>query len=100
MEATTKSPTEADHFKEDKSMSHEREELLFCKLDEVFEPKENMSPYGLRDKWRIVPVTTEEYSGNMLYAAYHNEADLTFSRDCRAGIRSICISPRAGSISS
>ena len=60
-------------------MSQERKELFFCKLDEVFEPKENMSPYGLRDKWRIIPVTTEEYSGNMLYAAYHNEADLTFS---------------------
>jgi hypothetical protein len=60
-------------------MSQERKELFFCQLDEVFEPKENMSPYGLRDKWRIVPVTTEEYSGHMLYAAYHNEADLTFS---------------------
>ena len=64
-------------------MSQERKELFFCKLDEIFEPKENMSPYGLRDKWRIVPVTTEEYSGNMLYAAYHQNADLTFSPHLR-----------------
>ena len=60
-------------------MCQERKELFFCKLDEVFEPKAHMSPYGLRDKWRIVPVSTEEYSGNMLYAAYYNEADLTFT---------------------
>ena len=60
-------------------MSQERKELFFCKLDEVFTPKEHMSPYGLRDKWRVVPVSTEEYSGNMLYAGYHNEADLSFS---------------------
>ena len=60
-------------------MSQERKELFFCKLDEVFTPREHMSPYGLRDKWRVVPVSTEKYSGNMLCAAYHNEADLSFS---------------------
>lgn len=64
-------------------MSQERKELFFCKLDEVFTPREHISPYGLRDKWRVVPVSTEEYSGNMLYAAYHNEADLTFSPHLR-----------------
>lgn len=60
-------------------MSQERKELFFCNLDEVFEPKANMSPYGLRDKWRVVPVSTEEYGGNMLCASYHHHADLTFS---------------------
>ena len=33
----------------------ENGEILYTYLDEHFEPRENLSPYALMDKWRIVP---------------------------------------------
>jgi hypothetical protein len=55
-----------------------REELLVTRLDEVFLPKENLSPYGLKDKWRVIPYDTHEQSGNMLSCIGTEPGEITF----------------------
>ena len=57
----------------------ENGEILYTYLDEHFEPKENLSPYGLMDKWRIVPVGTAEYTSNMIASVAGCPEDITFS---------------------
>ena len=32
-----------------------REEILITRLDEVFQPNVNLSPYGLKDTWHVIP---------------------------------------------
>ena len=44
----------------------ENGEVFYTNLDEHFLPQENLSPYSLKSKWRIVPVGTAEYSSNMI----------------------------------
>ena len=55
-----------------------KEELLVTRLDEVFLPAENLSPYGLKDKWRIIPYDTHEQSGNMLSCIGGDPKPVTF----------------------
>ena len=57
----------------------ENGEVLYTYLDEHFEPRENLSPYALMDKWRIVPVGTAEYSTNMLASLGGHPEDVTLS---------------------
>lgn len=57
----------------------ENGEILYTCLDQHFEPKENLSPYGLMDKWRIVPVGTAEYSSNMIASVAGRPEDITLS---------------------
>ena len=55
-----------------------REELLVTRLDEAFLPKENLSPYALKDKWRVIPYDTHEQSGNMLSCIGTEPGEITF----------------------
>ena len=55
-----------------------REEILISRLDEVFLPAENLSPYGLKDKWRVIPYDTHEQSGNMLSSIGGDPKPVTF----------------------
>ena len=57
----------------------ENGEVFYTYLDEHFEPKENLSPYSLKDKWRVVPVGTTEYSSNMLSSLGGYPEDITLS---------------------
>ena len=57
----------------------ENVEILYTYLDEHFEPKENLSPYSLKDKWRVVPVGTAEYTSNMLSSLGGHPEDITLS---------------------
>ncbi len=57
----------------------EHGEILYTYLDEHFEPRENLSPYALRDKWRVVPVGTAEYTSNMLTSNGGCPEDITLS---------------------
>ena len=59
-------------------MSESREALLFTDLDKVFEPKEALSPYGLRDKWRVTPYASETLEGNMLTSLGGDAPDVSF----------------------
>ncbi|MBO7171227.1 MAG: hypothetical protein J6W28_08640 [Clostridia bacterium] len=56
----------------------ERKELFFTHLEEYFEPKEAFSPYGLKSKWRVVPVGTAEYDGSMLSSLGGTPMDVRF----------------------
>lgn len=57
----------------------ENGEILYTYLDEHFEPRENLSPYALMDKWRVVPIGTAEYSTNMLASLGGHPEDITLS---------------------
>ena len=57
----------------------ENGEILYTYLDEHFEPRENLSPYSLKDKWRVVPVGTAEYTSNMLSSLGGHPEDITLS---------------------
>ena len=57
----------------------ENGEILYTYLDEHFEPRENLSPYALMDKWRVVPIGTAEYSTNMLASLGGHPEDVTLS---------------------
>ena len=57
----------------------ENGEILYTYLDEHFEPKENLSPYSLKNKWRVVPVGTAEYTSNMLSSLGGHPEDITLS---------------------
>ena len=59
-------------------MAEERSTVLFSKLDEAFEPKDAMSPYGLRTKWRVTPYSNDTVDGNMLSSLDGDPPDLTF----------------------
>ena len=59
-------------------MSNERKELFICDLDRAFGPESAMSPYMLKDKWRVLPVSTSEYSANALFASSSDAPDMTF----------------------
>ncbi len=55
----------------------ERKELLFTDLGAAFAPKENLSPYGIKGKWRVVPYATNAFSGTMLSAIETVPEDVT-----------------------
>ena len=57
----------------------ENGEVFYTNLDEHFEPRENLSPYALMDKWRVVPIGTAEYSTNMLASLGGHPEDITLS---------------------
>ena len=57
----------------------ENGEVFYTYLDEHFEPKENLSPYSLKNKWRVVPVGTTEYTSNMLSSLGGTPEDITLS---------------------
>ena len=59
-------------------MANERKELFYTDMSEIFGPKENMSPYMLKDKWRVLPIYTEEYVSQTLYSTCQHSNDLTF----------------------
>ena len=62
---------------------NEKNEILFTNLEEHFMPRENFSPYSLKNKWRVVPVGTAEYDGNMI-ASYGGRPDnITFSPELK-----------------
>ena len=61
-----------------KDMAEDRKTALFTKLDEVFEPKDALSPYGLRSKWRVTNYSTEDIDGNMLTSLGGNAPDISF----------------------
>ena len=58
---------------------NEKGEILYTYLDEHFEPRENLSPYSLKNKWRVVPVGTAEYTSNMLSSLGGHPEDITLS---------------------
>lgn len=58
--------------------SSERRELLFTKLEDVFGPAEKLSPYSLKDKWRVVPYEAEERIGNILASIGGTPEDISF----------------------
>jgi len=41
-------------------------DLLFLKMDEIFSSKESMSPFSVKNKWRVVPYEAEGNCGNLL----------------------------------
>ena len=57
----------------------ENGEIFYTNLDEHFEPRENLSPYALADKWRIVPVGSAEYTTNMLASLGGHPEDISLS---------------------
>lgn len=42
------------------------QEILLTQLADCFGPRENLSPYGLKSKWRSIPYRTGNISGTML----------------------------------
>ena len=67
----------------------ENGEILYTYLDQHFEPKENLSPYGLMDKWRIVPVGTAEYSSNMIASLAGHPEDITLSPNLEGMVQNL-----------
>ena len=57
----------------------ENGEVFYTYLDEHFEPREHLSPYSLKNKWRVVPVGTAEYTSNMLSSLGGHPEDITLS---------------------
>ncbi len=57
----------------------ENGEIFYTNLDEHFLPQENLSPYSLRTKWRVVPIGTAEYSTNMIACNGGCPEDITLS---------------------
>lgn len=80
-------------------LSTNRTECFFSDLNSCFLPEENLSAYGLRDKWRTVPYETTDYSGNMLSCQGGSPGDVTFSPDL-TGWYKICLSAPGGSVMS
>ena len=75
-----------------------RETKLVLDIADRVEPQSELSPYGVKSKWRVLPYTCEIGEGKMLSAIGGNPSDITYDPELKGWYKIFILFPGASSL--